>query len=455
MATTHDVRIWTLYKYEGKRKTTHRARWVVGGEKFGESFDTFALADSFRSKLLTAAREGEAFDTESGLPVSMLRATEVKSWFAFACEYADMKWPESSPKYRASLAESLMTITVPMLKGKPPCDPKTLRKALKTAFNVNTRNAPQTDEVRQALSFAAKASRNVGELANADTLRTVLRALDLKLDGKKAATNTVRLRRVALGNAIEYAMSPEQKLLTANPVEDVKMKKRKFVVHEVDPKSVVNPIQGRMLLEAVGTIGKQGPPLVAFYGLMYYAALRPEEVANLNKADLSLPKEGWGDLLLRRARPEIGQEWTDSGEASEEGPLKHRAEEEERTVPCPPQLTALLHEHLRQFGTAPDGRLFRGARDGGRVGSSVYGRVWATARERVFTAEVAAGPLGKRPYDLRHAAVSTWLNGGVEPTRVAKWAGHSLSVLLRVYAKCLDGGEQAARDRVTRALGGE
>lgn len=146
MATTHDVRIWKLEKYEGKQKTTYRVRWVVDGDRFGESFETLALADSFRSKLLTAAREGEAFDTESGLPVSMLRATEVKSWFTFACEYADMKWPESSPKYRASLAESLMTITVPMLKGKPPCDPKTLRKALKIAFNLNTRNAPQTDE---------------------------------------------------------------------------------------------------------------------------------------------------------------------------------------------------------------------------------------------------------------------------------------------------------------------
>jgi integrase len=77
--------------------------------------------------------------------------------------------------------------------------------------------------------------------------------------------------------------------------------------------------------------------------------------------------------------------------------------------------------------------------------------VWASARERVFTAEVVAGPLAKRPYDLRHAAVSTWLNGGVEATRAAKWAGHSLAVLLRVYAKCLDGGEQTAGDRVAKA----
>lgn len=38
-------------------------------------------------------------------------------------------------------------------------------------------------------------------------------------------------------------------------------------------------MQGRMLLDAVGSIGKQHPPLVAFFGLMDYAALRPEEAA--------------------------------------------------------------------------------------------------------------------------------------------------------------------------------
>jgi hypothetical protein len=79
-------------------------------------------------------------------------------------------------------------------------------------------------------------------------------------------------------------------------------------------------------------------------------------------------------------------------------------------VPCPPALTELLHNHINAFGTARDGRLFRGARDSGRIASTVYGRVWANARERVFTTEVVADPLAKRPYDLHHAAVSTWLN---------------------------------------------
>jgi hypothetical protein len=49
--------------------------------------------------------------------------------------------------------------------------------------------------------------------------------------------------------------------------------------------------------------------------------------------------------------------------------------------------------------------------------------------------------------------VSTWLNGGVPPTTVAEWAGHSVEVLLRIYAKCLDGGDALVRRRVQAALG--
>lgn len=62
-------------------------------------------------------------------------------------------------------------------------------------------------------------------------------------------------------------------------------------------------------------------------------------------------------------------------------------------------------------------------------------------------------PLGATPYTLRHACVSTWLNGGVPPTQVAEWAGHSVEVLLKVYAKCLDGQNMLARRRVLDALG--
>ena len=50
-----------------------------------------------------------------------------------------------------------------------------------------------------------------------------------------------------------------------------------------------------------------------------------------------------------------------------------------RVVPIPPVLADMLRQHLRQFGTAPDGRLFPGAR-GGMLSESVYGRAWHAAR---------------------------------------------------------------------------
>ena len=57
----------------------------------------------------------------------------------------------------------------------------------------------------------------------------------------------------------------------------------------------------------------------------------------------------------------------------------------------------------------------------------------------------------ERPYDLRHACLSTWLNGGVYPTQVAEWAGHSVSVLPRVYAKCVTGQQEDAKRRIEAA----
>ena len=56
--------------------------------------------------------------------------------------------------------------------------------------------------------------------------------------------------------------------------------------------------------------------------------------------------------------------------------------------------------------------------------------------------------------NIRHAAVSTWLNAGVPPTQVAAWAGHSVAILLQIYAKCLVGQEDAARRRIDAVLGG-
>jgi integrase len=82
-----------------------------------------------------------------------------------------------------------------------------------------------------------------------------------------------------------------------------------------------------------------------------------------------------------------------------------------------------------------------------------YRRAWDRARRSALSDEECRSPLARRPYDLRHACLSTWLNGGVAPTQVAEWAGHSVEILLRVYAKCLGGQDEIAKRRIVAALG--
>jgi integrase len=75
-----------------------------------------------------------------------------------------------------------------------------------------------------------------------------------------------------------------------------------------------------------------------------------------------------------------------------------------------------------------------------------------TARREALAETEATTALMGRPYDLRHAVVSTWLNAGVPAARVAEWAGHSVDVLLRVYVKCIAGQQGEAKRRIEDAM---
>jgi integrase len=455
MTTTYKVRVFDIQKRYRQgdtaktRPSRYVVRWSVNGATFGQSFKHSAQAKGFRSELQTAVGRGEAFDIQSGLPVSMLRPAEKpsKSVFEFALEYCTDRWEELKPGSRRNLVADLIEIcahTVRGERGRP--DSAVVALALRQALNVKTRDGATTPEQEAAVAWVRRQSLDVRELEDPTTFRALVSALDKKQDGTRAAPDTIRLRRTTLNNFIERAQ--EKGLLDSNPFRAVKIRKNKTALREVDARAVVNPVQARTLLLAVHTISRR---IEAFFALMYFAGLRPEEAVNVRKANLSLPKAGWGEIRLERAVPEVGAEWTDSGERHEETSLKHREDHESRPVPCCPELTAILHEHIRVVGTA--GRLFWGERSQGRLGSSVYGRVWVAARMAVFTPEVYASPLVKRPYDLRHACVSSWLTAGVEPTRVAAWAGHSLAVLLRVYAKFVDGGATLARRRIDEWFG--
>ncbi|MET9981226.1 tyrosine-type recombinase/integrase [Streptomyces rochei] len=360
----------------------------------------------------------------------------------------------AAPNTRDGINEALTSVTLELLDeraGRP--SDEVIRRALRNwAFVLpgpDDREVP--NDVRNVLHWVSKASRPA-DLAEPATARAVLDSLKLKLDGTAAAAETVRRKRRTLVNAANYAVDLGE--LRENPITAVRWQKPK-VSNQVDPRVVANPEQARNLLAAVSYVGgyrrARGRRLVGLFAAMYFGGLRPAEAVGLVETDLNLPGQGWGSALLHRTRPSVGKQWTDSGETHDDRGLKNRPTEDVGRVPIPPHLVAVLREHLATFGTADDGRLFFSEK-GSVVPSSTYYRVWQEARLLALPPTVAASPLASRPYDLRHSALSTWLNAGVDPTEVAERAGNSVEVLLTRYAKCLDGRQDVANRRIEDLL---
>ena len=86
------------------------------------------------------------------------------------------------------------------------------------------------------------------------------------------------------------------------------------------------------------------------------------------------------------------------------------------------------------------------------LSESVYGRAWHAARQAALGPGLAATALARRPYDLRHAALSLWLNATGAPVEIAARAGTSTRVLHDVYVHCISGQDDTVSQRIEDAL---
>ena len=157
-------------------------------------------------------------------------------------------------------------------------------------------------------------------------------------------------------------------------------------------------------------------------GLMAYAGLRPGEALALTWENL-----GATNLQIERAVSEGAI-----------GPTKTR---HIRTVPLPSIVSneiATLRLN-RAFATST-------GRQEPKVTDLVFpghdGKPWSVTamrnwRNRVWKPAVK-GLAQARPYDCRHSFVSLHLRAGASPLEVAKWAGHSPSVMFNHYANVID-----------------
>src|SRR5690606_17475925 len=226
----------------GKARSTYRLRRMVGGRRFGKSFQTRALAESFRSKLVVAQREGVAFDEATGLPEPMARDAKSRTWYQHAVAFVDMKWPRASAKQRRSIADALATVTPALLateRGAPAVP--TMRAALYGwVFNKAHRDAgPPPDELTPTVRWLEANTVKLTTLGtDAALVRKALDTLALRLDGKPAAPNTVARKRAVFYGALRYAV--ELRLLDTNPIDHVQWTPERSE-GVIDRRVVVNP----------------------------------------------------------------------------------------------------------------------------------------------------------------------------------------------------------------------
>jgi integrase len=115
----------------------------------------------------------------------------------------------------------------------------------------------------------------------------------------------------------------------------------------------------------------------------------------------------------------------------------------ERWVPISAELVAFLRAWIDDHQLVAGDYLFR--RPGGQVPNP---STWGATVKRGCTA--ADWPM-MCPYDLRHACATTWLGAGVGLGECARRMGHSVEVLVSVYACALEGDDLEANRRIDDA----
>ena len=260
MLTLGESRFPVWMPVTGQLRGPHAA-----GRSRSRSFATRGLADSYRAELVRAARRGLEFGPGTGEPACWAgRPAAAVSWQQHAAAYAAMKWPQSSAHARAGIADALATITPALTApgtGRPAA--AALRAALyRWAYNPARSGTGPAPPIAAALAWARRNSLPLTALENPRVTRGALEALSLRLDGTRAAANTITRKRAVFYNALGYAV--ELGLLTANPLDRIRWNAPR-ASSAADPRSAASPAQVHTILAEITRIR---PDLTAFFGCL-------------------------------------------------------------------------------------------------------------------------------------------------------------------------------------------
>lgn len=410
-----------------KEQRRYVVRWRVDGRDFKRRRKVKAEAERYRSKLIAAIADGDVFDRSTGEPASWHQHSA--TWWEWSQQWLDLKWPDWAGSSRKSGVEALVAFTPHLVHSRAPEPPPRLRAWLwEVGFN------PAVDEGEgPEVAWLERWSLPL-EHIDPSSLERALRLGTTKRDGQPNAPTVAKRRRDLLNAALKSAIRRD--LLATNPMDRVEWVVPKQS-SQVDISVLPSMADIDLLIDHIAALRTGGARYAAFFAILAYAGLRPSEAAALRVADLDLPDAGWGIARLRDAEPSPGTRYSGTGTTRQLKELKHRAEGTIRAVPLPPPLVERLRTHLDRWEEI-DGRVFS---NGNRrsVTAENYGKVWNRAKRATWEPDHVAASAW--PYDLRHTAATVMLRARVPLAEVARRLGHSVDVLLRVYAGVFDDDE--------------
>lgn len=422
-----------------KAQRRYYVKWRVDGRDRTRSFKTRVEADRFRSGLLAAIHDGQSFDAASGEPASWLEHSGAPTWWGWSQDWLALKWPQWSGHSRRSAVESLTLLTPLLVRDGAPEPPPDLADWLR-----QTGYRPGTAAEGAPAIWLDRWSIALHEI-EPGLIEKVLAAVCSRSDGFATAPAVARRRRGTLGAVLRAAV--RRQLLTTNPMDRVEWRAPVGAV-VIDVATVPAPSDILAIVDHVAGLPSAGARYAALFATVGIAGMRPSEAIALRVHDLELPTRGWGLASVRGAVTSPGTRYTSDGIVTEAKGLKHRAADATREVPLSPVLVRLLRDHVDRFEPV-DGKVFSNAR--GRPPTSTnYGPVWLRARAQLWP---KGHPLASATvYDLRHAAATMMLRAAVPPAEVARRLGHSVDVLMRVYAGVFDDERERSNKLIDKAL---
>ena len=192
--TIFDFQPWKIETRKGRKP---RVRWAVAGHKFGESFTTKGLAESFRAYLITTARNGEASDRHRP---ARIHGTNLPGHHLLpqAEEFTAPAWPRPGPDPRVHRRDPGQSRTCrrpgPAGDPTPTHSGAALRKKLNQGHYAGHAGPGRNEGHR----LARAGPMPVSALEDPSVVSDVLDALALNLNGKPATPEYFSRRRRVL-----------------------------------------------------------------------------------------------------------------------------------------------------------------------------------------------------------------------------------------------------------------